>query len=108
MLSNQILCSDWSMAHQGVSQLWVRVRARTPSLWKVLNTPRLVPMLWPLSTVMKLAILPPLWASIISGKRMRDVIVRLEAQVWSHTLWGHRYICLGQDLWRHKRKHKQH
>ena len=69
MLSNQILCPDWSMAHQGVSQLWVRVRARTPSLWKVLNTPRLVPMLWPLSTVMKLAILPPLWASIISEKK---------------------------------------
>ena len=23
--------------HQGVSQLWVRVRARTPSLWKMYN-----------------------------------------------------------------------
>ena len=67
--------------HQGVSQLWVRVRARTPSLWKVKNwttkydkmnflykrhseiwswnitwkvrrTPKEVPMLWPDSTWM--------------------------------------------------------
>ena len=45
-------------SYQGVSQLWVRVRALTPSLWKVLRTPRLVPMEWPDSTVITLAILP--------------------------------------------------
>ena len=53
------VCIDTKLkTYQGVSQLCVRVRARTPSLWNVLRTPRLVPILWPDSTVMKLAIFP--------------------------------------------------
>ena len=57
------------VTYQGVSQLCVRVRTRTPSRWNIRRTARLVPMLCPDSTVIMLPIRPALCESMISKQK---------------------------------------
>ena len=47
-------------------QLCVRVRDLAPNLWNIRSTARLVPIEWPDSTVIRLAILPAECAARIS------------------------------------------
>ena len=56
------------IAHQGVLQLCVRVRDLAPSRWNIRSTARLVPIEWPDSTVIRLAILPAECAATMSTR----------------------------------------
>ena len=54
--------------HHGVLQLCVRVRDLAPNRWNIRSTARLVPIEWPDSTVIRLAILPAECAATMSER----------------------------------------
>lgn len=101
----------YSQSYQGVLQLCVSVRDLAPRRWNMRSTARLVPIEWPDSTVIRLAILPDpcadtsseekSWKSLLTFFIMASMIMQ-ECVLLGLTLSIPLTPCVRKWLWRPK------
>ena len=85
--SVKVLIYTVEKSYHGVLQLWVRVREMAPKRWNIRRTAKLVPIEWPDSTLIMLAIRPSLWASKTAENKKKCVKWLNILYVMSIAIW---------------------